>query len=146
MCSSDLFPSHDIGRNWWGSWVRAFGGKFGFAQDGFDVNSNPLKGSLAGLPDFVTEATGTYNIPEFLKNKWAAEDNSTFDNWRIPAAANYRKDGLGAPADYLVKWLSAWVEEFGTLKTSLNNGLSLKSIGFERIKINFHKKIVTHDG
>lgn len=106
------WTSSDWG-NWWGSWVRAFGGKFGFAPDGISVNSDPLKGSLAGLPDFVTEATGTYNIPEFLKNKWAAEDNSTFDNWRIPAAANYRKDGLGAPADYLVKWLSAWVEEFG---------------------------------
>ena len=106
------WTSSDWG-NWWGSWVRGFGGKFGFAQDGFDVNSNPLKGSLSGLPDFVTEASGSYNIPKFLKTKWATEDTAAFDNWRIPAAANYRKDGVGAPADYLVKWLAAWVEEFG---------------------------------
>lgn len=95
--------------NWWGSWVRGFGGKFGFAQEG----SGDLRGSLAGLPDVVTESTQTVNIPTFLKTKWAAENNASYDKWRVPAAEKYRKDGVGAPADYIIKWLSAWVEEFG---------------------------------
>lgn len=95
--------------NWWSSWVRGFDGKFGCATPGGD----DLTMSLAGLPDVVTEKTGAYDIPVFLKTKWAAEDNSTYDAWRVPAAAGLRKNLGIAPADYLVKWLAAWVEEFG---------------------------------
>ncbi|ULQ60774.1 Ig-like domain-containing protein [Brucepastera parasyntrophica] len=96
--------------NWWGEWVRAFEGKFGFAPEG----SGELTGSLAGLPDVVTERTSSVTIPTFLKQKWAAETAAAgYGNWILPAASSLRADNLGAPADYLIKWLAAWVEEFG---------------------------------
>lgn len=105
------WQSQDWGK-WWSGWARGFGGNFGFGQE-YNVNSDPLKGSLAGLPDVMTDKTESVGIPQFLKTKWAREDNATYDNWRIPAAANLRTDNLGAPADYIIKWLGAWVEEFG---------------------------------
>ena len=102
------WESSDWGK-WWSGWARGFGGKFGFGQEG----NGALKGSLAGLPDVMTESTSTVSIPQFLKTKWEAENNSSYDNWRIPAASDLRQDNLGAPADYIVKWLASWVEEFG---------------------------------
>ena len=50
----------------------------------------------------------------FLKNKWKKETAETgFGPWIVPAAAQYRDDNLGAPADYIIMWLAAWVREFG---------------------------------
>ncbi len=115
---------------WWGQWVRAFEGKYGFATEG----SGDLTGQLAGLPDVVTESTSTVTIPTFLRKKWNSEVNNTttvsagnttgnsYKDYQLPSISNvdwngksgdWRADSKGAPADYLVMWLSAWVREFG---------------------------------
>ena len=115
---------------WWSNWARGFDGKFGFQNPG----SDDITMSLAGLPDIVTERTSTASIPAFLKTKWAAELNKNsvvssgnttgnkFVDYQLPSIANvdwngktgdWRTDNKGAPADYIVMWLSAWVREFG---------------------------------
>ena len=96
--------------DWWGPWVRAFDGKFGCEKE----RGGNFWSCLAGLPDVVTERTKPVEIPVFLKNKWKKETAETgFGPWIVPAAAQYRDDNLGAPADYIIMWLSAWVREFG---------------------------------
>lgn len=105
---------------WWGCWVRAFDGKFGFAPNG----SGDITMSLAGLPDVVTEKTDEVTIPTFLKKKWDTENTGSgaMKNYANPTVANmdfggmsgdWRTDSKGAPADYIVAWLSAWVRELG---------------------------------
>ena len=100
--------------NWWGPWVRAFGDRSwapnaGFAPEGGSDYDKPL----AGLPDIVTDRTSSVDIPPFLKNKWAAEKGGDYDNYRLPNLESWRAGGKGAPADYLINWLAAWVEYFG---------------------------------
>ncbi len=100
--------------NWWGSWVRAFGDRPWGAQAGYVVPGGDDKTlSLAGLPDVVTERTQSVTIPPFLRKKWDTETGGDYDNYRLPNAEAWRADGKGAPADYIINWLAAWVEYFG---------------------------------
>ena len=100
--------------NWWSGFVRAFGDRSWGQGAGFAVPGGDDKTmSLSGLPDVVTEKTQTVNIPPFLKKKWAAEKGGDWDNYRLPTAEAWRVDGKGAPADYVINWLAAWVEYFG---------------------------------
>lgn len=94
--------------NWWGpDWVRA--GIAGYdAGDGSEIES-----PLAGLPDIRTEVTTPVNIAPILKTKWGREVTG-FEDWIVPAAKKYRDPNSKiAPADYIIKSLAAWVEEFG---------------------------------
>lgn len=100
--------------NWWTQWVRAFGDRSwasaaGFAKDGGDDRTM----SLAGLPDVVTEKSSSVAIPPFLKKKWQQENSGDYLNYRLPDVGNWRQDNQGAPADYIINWLAAWVKEFG---------------------------------
>ncbi|WP_234410464.1 carbohydrate binding domain-containing protein [Caldalkalibacillus mannanilyticus] len=92
--------------NWWGDWVRA--GLGGYQPCG----NSEIQMCLAGLPDFRTDLTHSVGLPKLLQRKWDQERNG-FDQWIVPAARDLRQDLGLAPADYIVKWLSAWVEEFG---------------------------------
>jgi glycosidase/chitodextrinase len=91
---------------WWGNWVRA--GISGYTQPGGDDKTM----SLAGLPDFRTELTSSVGLAPLLKTKWGQE-TSGHDQWIVPAASSLRRDLGVAPADYITKWLTSWVEEFG---------------------------------
>ena len=119
---------------WWSGWTRAFEGKFGFGQV-YNVDSDPIKGSLSGLPDVMTELTSSVSIPTFLKTKWTNEADSKtipsetgnttgnkYGDYKLTSITNadwngksgdWRSDKQGAPADYQVMWLSGWVREFG---------------------------------
>lgn len=103
-------PINKQGSNWdkfWGKdWIR---GDF----NGYSTGGGDLQGCLSFLPDFKTESTSSVSAPPLLQTKWAQE-TSGYDAWIVPAAKNLRKTLSGcAPADYLVKWLASWVEEFG---------------------------------
>ena len=109
------FSYHDIldysnASSWtgyWGSdWVRA--GLPGYQEGGGDE----LTQNLEHLPDIKTETTHSVGLPPLLQTKWSMEQSGHGD-WIVPAAAGLRQDLGIAPADYLVKWLAAWVEEFG---------------------------------
>ncbi|MEK4513354.1 alpha-amylase [Paenibacillus sp. FSL K6-2524] len=93
---------------WWGSsWIRASN------ISGYDQGGGDELTSLVGfLPDIKTESTSGTSLPPVLKTKFGKE-TSGYDNWIVPAAKQYRKDLNIAPKDYMIKWLSSWVEEFG---------------------------------
>ncbi len=100
--------------DWWGSWVRAFGDRSWCTSAGYVVPGGDDKTmSLAGLPDVVTERTQNVEIPAFLARKWAAEKGGDYDLYRLPNIDDWRVGGKGAPADYIINWLAAWVEYFG---------------------------------
>ena len=112
-CTTSTAPKW---KNWWGSWVRAFGDRdefrqaAGFARPG---DGNDYTMCLSGLPDIVTEMTGSVALPPFLKSKWQSETGGDYANYRLPNLDAWRQDNKGAPADYLVNWLAGWVEYFG---------------------------------
>lgn len=78
---------------WWGpDWVRA--GLPGYTEPGVD----DVTGAVGGLPDFKTESTKHVDLPYFLKHK--ADTNAK----SLPNAT---------VVDYLVKWHTDWVRQFG---------------------------------
>lgn len=94
--------------SWWGnSWIRA-NNIAGYDQCG----SSDTTLCVGYLPDIKTESTSATSLPPILKTKFNREA-SGYDNWIVPAAKQYRKDLNAAPKDYMIKWLSSWVEEFG---------------------------------
>jgi alpha-amylase len=102
------FPKDDAeawGRFWGPSWVRK--NLPGYDNGGGDDLTKPL----SFLPDFKTELTHSVGISPLMQNKWGQE-SSGFDQWIIPGARSLRSD-IGSPADSVIKWLAAWVEEFG---------------------------------
>ena len=100
--------------NWWGPWVRAFGDRPWGTGAGFVVPGGDDKTmSLSGLPDVVTERNASVDIPAFLSKKWSEEKGGDYDDYRLPNLEDWRVDGKGAPADYIINWLAGWVEYFG---------------------------------
>ena len=81
---------------WWGKdWVRA--GIYDYERPP-SVNADPVRCSMAYLPDFRTESTRPVGIPAFLRNK---PDTRARD---LPDAT---------VRDYLITWLTDWVREYG---------------------------------
>ena len=73
---------------------------------------NPLESTLFGMPDFKDESINAVKIPNFLKQKWSQEGNSN-DAWVNPSAFHLRKDYNWYPLQYVIAWITSWVEEFG---------------------------------
>ncbi len=74
--------------------------------------NNPLEATLYGMPDFKDESEEKVKIPGFLKRKWASEGD-TNDAWVNPKGLELRQDREWCPAEYLIAWITSWVEEFG---------------------------------
>ena len=91
--------------NWWtASWARtSFYGNGG---------GDDLTKCLDFLPDFKTEVTSGVGVPKVLETKWGQETTG-FTDWINPSAVSLRTNLNVAPAEYLIKWLAAWVKEFG---------------------------------
>jgi alpha-amylase len=87
---------HPAWSRWWGKdWVRAGIADYPAPPS---VLVDPLKGSLAFLPDFRTESDIPVGLPEFLHHKQPTRAVER-DNYRV--------------RDYLTEWLTTWVREFG---------------------------------
>lgn len=79
-------------QKWWGKeWVRSDLGDYDSPK--FD----DLQMSLASLPDLKTESDKAVKIPTFFANKNTNAENR--ENAKV--------------RDYLIGWLSAWVEKYG---------------------------------
>lgn len=104
---------NNLWENWWGPWARSFAYESG----------SEYGGSCGGLPDIKSEIADTsIGIAPVLKTKWAKENNSSYDNWRVPAVANvdwwgktgdWRTNQTARIVEYQCVWLSSWVREFG---------------------------------
>lgn len=87
---------HPAWSHWWGKeWVRAGIADYPAPPS---VLVDPVKGSLAFLPDFRTESDTPVGLPEFLRDK-------------RPTGA-VEREGYRV-RDYLNEWLTTWVREFG---------------------------------
>lgn len=94
--------------NWKGwydrGWIR-------MPDEGWN-ESDPLEATLFGMPDFKDESDEPVKIPPFLKRKWKDEGKDN-DPWVNPSARPLRKDRAWSPMQYVIAWISSWVEEFG---------------------------------
>ncbi len=97
------------GRIEWKGWYDR--GWIRMPDEGWD-ESNPLQATLFGMPDFKDESNEPVKIPDFLKRKWKREGKSN-DAWVNPSARELRKDRNWSPIQYVIAWISSWVEEFG---------------------------------
>lgn len=92
---------------WFGNdWIRA-------GVPGYTTGEGDILGNLSDLPDIKTEVTEDVGLPPILERKWKKDDEEKNDDWIIPSAKKYRTDLKISPCEYIEKWLSAWVEEFG---------------------------------
>ena len=111
----------DWGR-WWGSdWIRS--GLPGYSEGGGD-----LQMCLSGLPDFRTESTNKVSIPTFLQTKWQKE--GTY-NTKIS-----KYGSSGTVSDYLVKWLSEWVETYGVDGFRCDTAKHVELASWNKLKTN----------
>lgn len=97
------------GRAGWNGWYDR--GWIRMPDEGWD-ESDPLQATLYGMPDFKDESEVPVEIPGFLKYKWSKEGNDN-DPWVNPSSRPLREDHAWSPAEYLIAWIAAWVEEFG---------------------------------
>lgn len=97
------------GRLGWQGWYDR--GWIRMPDENWDEN-NPLEATLFGMPDFKDESETPVSIPDFLWRKWKREGKAN-DRWVNPSAIKYRKDRKWSPMQYVIAWISSWVEEFG---------------------------------
>lgn len=104
--SYDKFFANRLNWNGWydRGWVR-------MPDENWDEH-NPLEATLFGLPDFKEESDDIVNIPDFLMRKWKSEGKDN-DAWVNPSARKLRKNHKWSPIQYVIAWISSWVEEFG---------------------------------
>ncbi|MDE7421794.1 MAG: hypothetical protein K2N35_16510 [Muribaculaceae bacterium] len=104
--SYDDFYQGRLGwKGWYGrDWIR-------MPDEVWDEN-NPLEATLYGMPDYKDENDRPVRIPDFLRRKWKKEGKSN-DAWVNPSARALRKDREWSPMQYVLAWISSWVEEFG---------------------------------
>lgn len=104
--SFDDFFAGRLGWDGWydRDWIR-------MPDENWDEN-NPLEATLYGMPDFKDENEKTVKIPDLLKRKWHMEETNN-DAWVNPSSKFLREDREFAPLDYIIAWISSWVEEFG---------------------------------
>lgn len=101
----DFFAGCKNWNGWYDSgWIR-------LPDEGWD-ESDPLQATLYGLPDFKDESDSPVKIPLFLKSKWHGEAAAN-NKWVNPSAVGLRDDRDWSPMQYVIAWISSWVEEFG---------------------------------
>ena len=102
--------SGDWNTNYWGTdWIRLHGGRFS-GNDG--VEGNSLTALSGGLPDFKTENTNSVGLPAILKNKWQKEGRYEKETAELDAYFS-RTGKTRTVTQYIVKWLTDWVREYG---------------------------------
>lgn len=90
------YDNTDAWANWWGKdWIRA-----GIADYDSPPNAtiDPIRGSLAFLPDFKTESAQPVSLPAFLSSK---------------ADTRARPLDGATVRDYLIAWQTDWVRRYG---------------------------------
>lgn len=104
--SFDDFFGNRLGWKGWydRGWIR-------MPDEEWDEN-NPLEATLFGMPDFKDESDEPVVIPAFLKRKWKQEGDKN-NAWVNPSARQLRKNHKWSPIQYVISWISSWVEEFG---------------------------------
>lgn len=73
-----------------------------------------LATTIYGLPDVLTEKEAPVSLPLFWKDKWQREiGDKQQEKYTWSKMVTLRKDAQLAPTEYVIRWIAAWVEEFG---------------------------------
>lgn len=73
-----------------------------------------LATTIYGLPDVLTEKEAPVSLPLFWKDKWQqAIGDKRQEKYTWSKMVTLRKDAQLAPTEYVIRWIAAWVEEFG---------------------------------
>lgn len=104
-------PNGDWTTNWWGpDWIRAVSERFSGYEGAESGDDKTL--CTGGLPDFKTESTKELDVPKLLQNKWKMEGR--YDQEMNKLNTYFSQTGKSRTvSNYLVKWLSDWVREYG---------------------------------
>ena len=100
--------------NWWTdslgvAWIRKGNTSTDFCAPA--CGGGDLAMCLAGLPDIRTELTTPVELPQILKTKWSAAKEA---QELAELDAFFLQSGLPrTPANYVIKWLTDWVREYG---------------------------------
>lgn len=99
---------------WWGKgWIRTDIGDYD--APGFD----DLTMSLAFLPDLKTESTAAVGLPHFYQHK---------PDTQAKAIAGF------TPRDYLTRWLSQWVRDYGIDGFRVDTAKHVEMAGWQQLK------------
>ncbi|MGN9134123.1 alpha-amylase family glycosyl hydrolase [Clostridium sp. HCP1S3_B4] len=95
--------------NWWGKdWIRFEKQMYNYTVGGSDEKTC----CSGGLPDVISESQSEVEIPVFLQEKWKKEGR--YDQEVEELDAFFKQSGLKkTPINYIVKWLSDWVKDYG---------------------------------
>ena len=86
---------------WWGpDWIRSSVSGYSEGEGGSELTQ-----CLSGLPDFKTENTASLSLPPILQTKWTKEGTL--------AQKQAKYGSSGTVTDFITKWLSEWVREYG---------------------------------
>ena len=109
--SGMMDPNGDWSTNWWGpDWIRAVSHRFNGYTGSESGDEKTM--CLSGLPDFKTESTNEVALPGLLKTKWQKEGR--YDQEMAELNSFFSRTGKPKTVtNYLVKWLSDWVREYG---------------------------------
>lgn len=101
----------DWSTNWWGpDWIRAVSERFKGYQG--SESGDPLTYCSMGLPDLKTENQNPVGLPGLLRTKWQREGRYDKEMQELNDFFN-RTGKPRTVKNYLIKWLSDWVREFG---------------------------------
>lgn len=111
-CEQDTYYnlSSDKWGDWWGKdWIRFERQLYNYSVHDKDDEKKVCSG---GLPDILSESTSEVEIPVFLQQKWKKENR--YDREIEELDAFFKESGLKkTPVNYIVKWLSDWVRDYG---------------------------------
>ncbi|MDX1599600.1 MAG: alpha-amylase, partial [Marinobacter sp.] len=118
---------HPDWRNWWGKdWVRAGIGDYDTPPK---ASIDPVRGSLAFLPDFKTASDKAVDLPVFLRNK-----ENTLARQLDDATVR----------DYLITWLTEWVREFGVDGFRVDTAKHVEPEAWQELKAEAQKALATY--
>jgi type I pullulanase len=98
--------SVDRWTRWWGpSWIRVNAPGYDSCGGGDETSC------LADLPDIKTDSMQQVNVPPVLLRKWDAAKEA---KELAELDAFFARTGKpGTPANYMIKWLTDWVKDYG---------------------------------
>lgn len=136
---------------WWGpDWIRKddIGG-------GYDpMGSSPYGQYNFNLPDVKTESTKEVGLPPVLATKWGGPGSEKYDQEMAELDAFFTRTGKArTPRNYIIKWLTDYIREYGVdgFRLDTVNNLDRETVGdlsttakseYEWTKANNPEKII----
>jgi alpha-amylase len=120
------YTSHEWSNWWTGKWVKA-----GLCQCCYTKDLNKKVNNA--LPQFITDSLNIVEIPPLLWEKYKSEMKTfyPYEKYNIVKLQNFSSFTV---QDYLVHWLSKWVEEFGIDGFRCDSAKNVSTVTWKKLK------------